>query len=135
MIQLASLICPESRVRYTGVDLFEDRAQSDTPFMTLKAAHRLVVSTRAKVRLLPGDPLSALARAANSVGPTDLVVVSAGHDPSLLDAAWFYFPRMMHQQSAVYVQRAIHSGGLETHLLSYSEIQRMASTAGARRAA
>jgi hypothetical protein len=133
MIQLASLAQP--KIRYTGVDLFEDRAQSSTPFMTLKAAHRLVVTTRAKVQLIPGDPLSALTRAANSVGPTDLIVVSAGHDPTLLDAAWFYFPRMMHEQSAIFLQRNDSSGGICTSPISHSQIHRLAFSAGQRRAA
>jgi len=66
-------------VSYVGVDLFEDRSTADAAAqrISLKAAHRLLCSSGARVRLLPGDPYSVLARAANHLGKADLVVVSS----------------------------------------------------------
>jgi hypothetical protein len=63
-----------------------------------------LIRTGAQLRLVPGDPLSALARCANSLANTDLLIISAGHDPAGLEPAWFYIPRMLHAGSLVFLE-------------------------------
>jgi hypothetical protein len=102
MIQAAAYFTTPEQVQYTGIDLFEARGDPTRPGLALKEAHRLLKATDARIRLLPGDPFSALARAANSSAETDLVIISADQDPVSLARAWFYLPRMLHSGSQVY---------------------------------
>ena len=102
MIQAAAYFTTPEQVQYTGIDLFEARGDPTRPGLALKEAHRLLKATDARIRLLPGDPFSALARAANSLADTDLVIISADQDPVSLARAWFYLPRMLHSGSQVY---------------------------------
>ena len=104
MIDLAGRVNQGDSVRYAAVDLFEARPPESSPGLSLKEAHRLLKSTRAVVQLIPGDPASALARAANALQNQDLVIISAEHDEQSLAGAWFYLPRMLHANSAVYVE-------------------------------
>ena len=53
-----------NKVRYTGIDLFEARPATDAG-LSLKDAHRILRATGAEIRLVPGDPLSALSRTAS----------------------------------------------------------------------
>ena len=89
-----------SQIRYTGIDLFEARP-SFAPGLTYKCAHRLLVATEAHVKLVPGDPFSALGRVANELQGTDLLVVSADQDEAALTRAWFFVPRMLHPESRI----------------------------------
>lgn len=116
-------------VRYVGVDLFEARP-SDVPGMTLKRAHRLLSESGAQIRLLPGDPLSALARSANALTGTDVLVLGQQVDVAPL---WFYLPRMMHEDS----QLLLESGGETPRFeqLGLSEVQEKAAQAKKARAA
>ena len=57
------------------------------------------------LRLVPGDPLSALTRVANSLAGTDVVIISLDQTGDLLDQAWRYVPRMLHADSLVYLER------------------------------
>ncbi len=91
-------------VRYTGIDLFEARPQ-DQPGIPFKEAHRALISLPAKVRLIPGDPFCALARCANDLTDTDLLVISADQDAEALQRAWFYLPRMLHSNSVVCLEQ------------------------------
>lgn len=136
MIEVASWAAGAGRVRYTGIDLFEDRRSADGPGMTLKMAHRLMKKTGARTQLVPGDPFTALARAANSLGGTDLVVISAGHDPDALARAWFYFPRMLGPDSLVLMEaRTGPEGKLALRRIGADEIARLSSIGTGRRAA
>ena len=103
MIDLALIHRSADEVRYTGIDLFEARP-AGSPGLPLKAAHTLLKTLPLKVRLVPGDPFAALSRAANTLLGTDLLIVSAGHDPESLARAWFYVPRMIHEASQVFVE-------------------------------
>jgi hypothetical protein len=89
-------------VHYIGVDLFELRPHGHTPALTLKSAYRLLRSAGARVKLVPGDPLSALARTANSINRIDTVIISHGVDAPALARAWFYLPRMLAANAVVY---------------------------------
>ena len=81
LIEVAQMFAGEDRVRYVGIDLFEARP-AISPGMTLKRAHRLFRATGVESRLIPGDPLTALARAANSLANSDFVVIAADQDGS-----------------------------------------------------
>ena len=72
MIEVAGQQTPAHRVSYIGVDLFEARPAGSTQVLTLKEAHRLLRATGAQVRLLPGDPLSALRPVVNGLEKIDL---------------------------------------------------------------
>ena len=102
MIRLAMKVggCP---VRYTGIDLFESRP-SFSPGLTYKCAHRLLAATGAQVKLVPGDPLSALGRVANELRGTDLLIISADQDEAALARAWFFVPRMLHTDSRICIE-------------------------------
>ena len=136
MIELAALgSSAASEVHYTGIDLFEARTAADGPGLSLKTAHRLMQATGARIQLVPGDPLSALARAANGLGPTDLVVISYCQDPEPLAHAWFYLPRLLHPGSVVYAERPLAAGGLAVQVVPAREIEQLAAGAASRRAA
>jgi len=101
MIELARDLHPSSRVRYAGIDAFEARPN---PTLRLKQAHQRFAATGARVLLAPGDPHAALARIANSLANTDLVVVSADVDAAALEQAWFFVPRMLNARSLVLIE-------------------------------
>ena len=136
MIELAGLHAPVGHIRYTGVDLFEARTSSDGRGTTLKAAHRLLKATGARIQLIPGDPFTALSRAANTLGGTELVVISAGHDPDSLARAWFYLPRTLSAESLVLMERPCGPEGEPAFReIARNEVDRLAAAASVRRAA
>ena len=101
MIELTRLLDPASQLHYVGIDEFEGRAKSDSPVLTLKQAHTLLRATPAKVQVVPGDPLSALSRVANSLKDIDLVIVAHDQQGESLARAWFFLPRTLHASSLV----------------------------------
>ena len=107
-------------VSYTGIDLFEGRG--DNSGISLKEAHRKLKQTGKAVKLIPGDPYSALARGANGLQNTDLIIISADQVSEALDRAWFYVPRMMHQNTLVFLQTANELGECSFQLLSPADI-------------
>ncbi|MFH1918551.1 MAG: hypothetical protein ABIP48_01510 [Planctomycetota bacterium] len=136
MIEVAGISAPIGQVRYTGVDLFEARTERDGPGMPLKTAHRLLSATGAHVKLVPGDPFSALSRVANGLAGTDLVVISAEHDLDSLARAWFYLPRMLAPRALVLMERPCgESEELTIRLVPRDEVDRLAAVATPRRAA
>ena len=136
MIELAGLQSSPGQIHYTGIDLFEARTPSDGSGLTLKAAHRLLSRTGTRVQLLPGDPFSVLARAANNLGGSELVIISAGHDPDSLARAWFYVPRMLSEGSHVLIEEPSGpEGEVSLRRLTPDEIDRLADAATLRRAA
>ena len=125
------------RVQYTGTDLFEARPPG-TSGIPLKEAHRLLCSLGGRVGLVPGDPFTALARKANSLTGTDMIVISADQEPASLARAWFYVPRMLHDRSLVFLEEAPAGDGRPTfRLLAREEIEALAvgELGGHRRAA
>ncbi len=112
MIDVAATASGVENVTYTGIDLFESRTSSDGQGVSLKLAHRILLATGARIRLLPGDPFTALLqRAANGLTGTDLVVISADQNAAALANAWFYVPRMLHATSVVFVERVEPAAG------------------------
>ena len=136
MIEIAAAGVGAENVTYTGVDLFESRSVADSAGVSLKLAHRQLLGTGARIRLLPGDPFTALARAANGLTETDIVVISADQDAASLAKAWFYVPRMLHTASQVFVERR-QSDGTPSLLeaVSRAEIDVWAGVGVRRRAA
>lgn len=134
MIELASLETPVNTIHYTGIDTFEDRTAEAEPGLPLKAAYQILHGTGARVRLVPGDPFSALVRSANHLGAADLVVISSRLDPQSLQRAWLYLPRLLGPDSLVLVEE---SSGAQTRmrLLSAQEIKERSRQAKGRCAA
>ena len=135
MIEAARWQTPARQIQYTGVDLFESGADANGLSLTLKGAHRLLQTTGAKIRLVPGDPFAAMARTANGLGPTDLVIVSAGLDRGSLDRAWFYLPRVLHPASVVLEELRTPSGELVLRPVGPREIDERSTLNVRRRAA
>lgn len=135
MIELAQGAAGEEVVRYAGIDPFEGRPDGRRGLI-LKSTYQTLRATGAKVQLLPGDPLNVLSQFANTLGPIDLVVISAGIDPQSLGRLWFYVPRMLHSQSVVYLQEVGSDGSMTTRQVPVPEIHCLADRATlARRAA
>ncbi len=134
MIAVAGRYRPDEQIRYTGIDLFEARSQPQTG-LTLKAAHKQLKATGANARLIPGDPLSALARSANSLLSSDLLVISADQDRDSLQKSWFYVPRMLHEKSLVLIEEGTGKQA-KFRLLTAAQVERLATEhASTRRAA
>jgi hypothetical protein len=122
-------------VRYAAVDLFEARPADKSPGISLKQTHQLLATTGAQVRLIPGDPAHALARAANSLQNMDLLVISADYDVATLGGTWFYVPRMLHARSRVYLEtRSPERSGTSFRLMPLAEIEALAKSARRRAA-
>ena len=136
MIQVAQRRCPDSQVCYVGVDQFEARATDEEAGLPLKAAYQMLRRTGARVRLLPGDPLTAISRAANSMAKVDLLVVSGGLSRPSLASAWLYIPRLLSDQSLVVQGRFDESGRpAGFRVVSARHVEELAMRAAGRRAA
>ncbi len=123
------------RVCYAGIDLFEMRPPSHDR-LTLKQAHALLKPSGARVRLIPGDPFTALAGMANEIGPCDLIVIADDQPEDSLARAWFYLPRLLHAGTVVFAQRcSAADAASEFALMSHEEIHGRAARRGARRRA
>lgn len=120
LIPFAGTFVPNGELRYTGIDLFEGRPDPSTG-VSLKEAHGRLKRLDAKVKLVPGEPFSALARSANALAGTDLVLIAGDIDQEAMQRAWTYLPRMLHEGSRVVVADASESGD-RYRLLSREEI-------------
>ena len=135
MIEMAGRFHPTGEIRYVGIDPFESRTAMDGPGVTLKMAHRLLHATGAQVQLIPGEPFAALSQTANSLGQIDLMVVSSRVDPRQLAQAWFYVPRLLHERSAVLLEKLLPGGDTSVRLATGDEIETLSAAATSRRAA
>jgi hypothetical protein len=114
---------------YTGIDLFESRP-THQPRLTLKQAFHDLRATGASTRLVPGDPYTALARTANSLTGTDLLIISADLDAESLSQAWRFVPRMIHPQTLIFQQDARPGLGKETwRQLKNDDVHQLAAAA------
>lgn len=117
----------DCNLQYTGVDLFEGRSDKESG-MSLKDAHRRFSTARVKTRLAPGDVLSVVTRMANALTDTDLLLVSADHESQLMEAAWYYVPRMLHENSIVLRgTKESEAGGYKC--VPLAEVDRLAAAA------
>jgi hypothetical protein len=113
---------------YTGIDLFEAR-DPQSPGLSLKQAYQTLQTEHVKLRFVPGDPLSALARSANTIGNADVVIIAADQAGESLDAAWRYVPRIIHAQSLVYRERLVGKGQeSKFDLLTSLDVQKLAAS-------
>jgi hypothetical protein len=125
LLRLARSWADNKPVRYTAIDEFELRSKQAGPGVSLKAAYRKLKATGAKIQVVPGDPLAALARVANALTSTDLLLISADQDDESLEAAWFYVPRMLHARSQVLFEE-IDNAGSRWRMLSHEQVARLA---------
>lgn len=113
--------------KYTGIDLFESRPAGQ-PGLSLKEAHHELRTSGIKFQLVPGDPFQALARTANALTGTDLLLISAGLDETALGRAWTYVPRMLHAHSLVFMQQPGSEKAKESwRILPREEIDKLAA--------
>ena len=134
MIRLAKRYAHDAKVRYVGVDLFEDKQEEAPPTASLKSVYRRLRRTGALVHLLPGDPAEALTRSANSLPGNELVLISADLNPESLARAWFYLPRML-SRGAMIFQAEMVGKKSAWRSLPRIEIERLAARGTRRRAA
>lgn len=116
-------------LRYTGIDLFEARGGGSAT-VTLKQAHAALRLPNVRVQLVPGDPQMALARVANALGGTDLVVIAADQDRESLARAWNWLPRMLTPQSLVFLEETGGKSGAAWRRVPLAEVQQLAAAAG-----
>jgi len=129
LIEVAGQHLPVSQVLYTGIDPFEARNPDDGPGITLKRAYRLLHATGARVRLVPGDPLSVFSAMANDLGVADLVLIGWPVDRRLLPRATYYLRRMLHDSSLVLLEEEPQPGAAKTvKVLSLDRIESLAAT-------
>lgn len=124
MIQVAYSYSNSDALRYTGVDLFDARLDSQRPLKLIEM-HKRMKGLPAKTQLVPGDLASAIQRIANSHLRTDLVVLSHGFDDAQFDAAISFIPRMMHSSSMLLVQR---KAGQAFEVLNRIDVERMVAS-------
>jgi hypothetical protein len=126
LMRVARRFSSAETIRYTGIDLFEARPQPNTG-LKLKEAHQRLHVPGFKVQLVPGDPLSALGRMANTLREIDLLVISADQDAESLAKAWYYVPRMLHSQTSVLWERVdTEAQGRGFQVLSRVDVDRLA---------
>jgi hypothetical protein len=134
MLHVAADLQGADAVRYTGIDTYDDRSEGAPP-LALKDVYRRLRTTGAHIRLVPADPLTALARTANLLQETDLLLLAAHIDDAALHGAWFYVPRMLHTGSLVVREETTLMGRSTFQTLTRAEIERRATTVRRRRAA
>ncbi len=134
MLRVAADLQGAAAVRYTGIDSYDDRPAGDPP-LPLKDVYQRLRATGAQIRLVPGSPLAALARTANLLPRTDLLVLSARIDTAALQGAWFYVPRMLHSDSLVVREETTAMGRSTFRTIPYDEIEQWAGTGRRRLAA
>ena len=122
-------------VHYVGLDPFEGRSEASVPSRSLKEVHQLLRGTGARVQLVPGNLSDTLIRLANSLGKVDVLIVPAELDSPASARLWFFVPRMLHQQSQVFVEQVSKKGELVLAIKPREEIDRLAAAGSARRAA
>ncbi|MCA9211527.1 MAG: hypothetical protein KDB27_00550 [Planctomycetales bacterium] len=130
LLMTAARYATSPKLSYAGIDLFEARPKNQIPF-SLKEMHKRLSDDRVKVRLIPGDPVVGLARFANTLTGTELVIVSASE--AVMEEAWFYVPRMLADKAEVFVADSDN----HAKCLSHADVGALAerSSLGKRRAA
>lgn len=119
LLAIATRNVPDGEVCYTGIDLFEDRPDG-SPRIGLKQAYQQLRQQHVKVRLVPGDPCTALSRISNDISGIDLVLVAGDQDADSLARAWMFLPRMLHARARIFQQSAANDG----KLADFAEVSR-----------
>jgi len=132
MLKVALRNTPAEELRYTGIDLFEAADNAST--ISLKEAHRILRPTGVRLQLIPGDPFSALARSANSLANTDLMLINEPCDAASLEKSWFFMPRMLHAGSLILREET--AGAQPAYqTISVTQMETLAAARPVRRAA
>ena len=69
------------------------------------------------------------------LGPIDLLVISGRLPPQQLAQAWFYVPRLLHEQSQVFLETVLPTGRTAMQPVAHGEIETWAASTRHRRAA
>jgi hypothetical protein len=121
-------------LHYYAVDLFEGREDAgQEPGLSYKEAHKLLKSTGARIQLIPGTPLMALMRTANTIRDLDLLIINADQLGPELDQAWLYIPRMLAPHARIIVEEPSTPAGYR--YLTAAEIQQHSAAVQQRRRA
>ena len=134
MIQVAQRFAGDKKVWYTGIDLFEARPEGQSA-ISLKEAYRILRATEAGIRLVPGTPARSLSSAANAHPNTDLIVIGPGVAEDELHGAWFYMPRMLHENSTILSEQHAADGQVSFNSITRTQIAERAARESMRRAA
>jgi hypothetical protein len=129
MIDAAGRCNSRSDIQYVGMDLFEERGDTDHPSLTLIDAHRALTRSGARIKLIPGDPLRSLAQAANNLGQFDLLIISPQAESDRLGRIWFFVPRLLHAQSLVILEQQQSAGINTLQTMSFREVEQLAAKA------
>jgi hypothetical protein len=133
LIEVAQRFAEGNKVVHTALDGFDARPADLSP-LSVKDAHRLLNSTGASVRLVPGPPANSVAGIANAHRNTDLILISCIVADEDLKDAWFYVPRMLHHKSVI-LREHQSVDGTSFEWLTHSQIAEWAGRTGSRRAA
>lgn len=133
LIATAQRFSPEAEIHYTAVDWFDMRP-SEMPPLKLIEAHRVLKSSGAKIRLLPGNPGHTLRDVANSLQKCDLILIGSSVTEEDFASAWFYLPRMCHARTNV-LWASEQSVGIAHRPISFAEIAERSTAARPARAA
>ena len=136
LIKLAVGACPPGQhVCYTALDLFDARSQ-ERSMLTIKQAHRYFGHSGAKVQLVPGPLTEGLARTANTLLGTDLVIFAEEAAPKSDARLWYYIPRLLHASSCLLqthqVGEAAECGFVE---ITRDQVEQRAASGSSRRVA
>lgn len=107
LIEVARTFWPCVPLDYTVIDPFEMACGG----LSIKTAHQMLARSGARYRLIPGDPLAALAATANSLLGQQLVIITMPVEPEARAALWFYVPRLLADDAQVYVSDTSGPGG------------------------
>lgn len=136
IVSLVERYAAAEEIQFVGIDPFEGRAQA-LPSLPLKEAHKALRATGIKVNLIPGNPLEALSRAANSLKDIELVIISADQSPAALEQAWFYLPRTLSAGAVLFREESSGSEKKTGILKQFArlDLERWAAAATPRRRA
>jgi hypothetical protein len=129
LIDAAARFTPRSDIQYIGMDSFEDRGETDGPGLSLLTAYRKLTRSGVKIKLIPGDPLRSLARAANELGQVDLLIISPQSETDRLSRIWYFVPRLLHAQSQIFVEQLLPGSKKAFQAVSPREIDQWAAKA------
>jgi hypothetical protein len=116
-------------LRYTAIDQFEARPKIQ-PALSLKQAFAALRGTHLRLQLVPGDPATALARVANLLARTDLLIISSCLDQESLARAWAWIPRMLTDSSLIFIEQPHPKTNLtQWRRLKLAEVERLAAVA------
>jgi hypothetical protein len=103
MIPLCQKAEGVSQIRYAGVDPFES-AEAGVAHLPLKQAHRMLAELGVKAHLIPGEAASAIARVANMVLPSDLIIIDGSWETndSVSQSIQNWLPRLCHDHSTIF---------------------------------